>query len=274
MDLDSTSLASGFFVFVVFFYLLVKTLMSAHSRLQLLHKLQGELILDAISLLIQGFGIPTLRALLVLWILPFILPKTRGFIDLSFELCFLIGFVLVDYLYYWNHRLLHTNFFWRWHAVHHSIQTLDVTTTSRNSLLSHFLFVYLWVIGLLIYVISDPAGLIWSASLTAALDLWRHSNFKSPRVLTSTLGYFMIMPEDHRQHHSQKKYGVNFGANFKIWDCFHGTYCSREQWMDPAFKLGVPLEGSVLNWLLATHLNRSSESSHHTVNTTMSGGTP
>ena len=57
----------------------------------------------------------------------------RGAVEVPSWLAFVISFVVIDYAYYWNHRLLH-GALWRWHAVHHTASRLDVVVTSRNTL--------------------------------------------------------------------------------------------------------------------------------------------
>ena len=72
-------------------------------------------------------------------------------------------------------RLLHSRWLWPAHRVHHTMTEMDVLGTSRNSVWSSALIVYLWVNGAVLYLLNDPTWFAAGAAVTAALDLWRHS---------------------------------------------------------------------------------------------------
>ena len=65
-------------------------------------------MLDGVSLFVQGAVIPLSQVFLVAALLGNVAPGTAGTLDLNPVLSFVICFVGVDYLYYWNHRILHT----------------------------------------------------------------------------------------------------------------------------------------------------------------------
>jgi sterol desaturase/sphingolipid hydroxylase (fatty acid hydroxylase superfamily) len=151
--------------------------------------------------------------------------------DLSPIFTFFLSFVAVDYLYYWNHRLLHSPFFWNVHQVHHTVTHLDVLGTSRNTLWASFLIVYLWVHSFFLYLLADPTGYLLGVSLTSALDLWRHSQLTIPSKswLYHYLSPWLILPQDHAWHHSSQSPNCNYGANLKLWDKWHGTYYEESE---------------------------------------------
>ena len=114
---------------------------------------------------------------------------------------------------------------------------MDVLGTSRNTLWSSGLIVYLWVHGLFIYLLDNPAAYLLGVSLTAALDLWRHSRL-GPSVNSGRykwLSPWLVLPQDHALHHSPA-HGCNFGANLKIWDRLHGTARQAEHF---PIRLGI-----------------------------------
>src|SRR5690606_34754067 len=134
--------------------------------------------------------------------------------ELAAALAFLLNFIVVDYLYYWNHRLLHSQFFWPAHAVHHSIESLDAIATSRNTVWSPILIVYLWANGFAVFMLKEPFWFLAGASATAALDLWRHSQiFAKPATTVPgrLFAKFFITPNDHSWHHSTSHADFNFG---------------------------------------------------------------
>lgn len=171
-------------------------------------------VVDASGLVIQG-----MIAAALVWLVPY----RRGTIDVPFLPAFLISFVAVDYGYYWNHRLLH-GALWRWHAVHHTASRLDVVVTSRNTLWTPLLIVYLWAGAAAVLLLRDPSGFLLGLSLTAVLDLWRHSPLIPPPPLRRALSWILVTPHEHAWHHSRSRTEVNFGANLTLWDRLHGTF--------------------------------------------------
>jgi sterol desaturase/sphingolipid hydroxylase (fatty acid hydroxylase superfamily) len=204
-------------VFITFLFLAAVSVLLRRTR----SRSREDWILDASGLLLQGVAMPLLQMTLLYAVLSWLFPHLRGSIPLGFVPGFLLNFIGVDYLYYWNHRLLHGRWLWQVHAVHHGADRFDVFVTSRNTLWASFLILYFWINGLGMFLLREPAGFLFGASLGAALDLWRHTTF-SPHGWLSGL---LILPRDHAWHHSRDRSDCNFGANFSLWDRLHGTYC-------------------------------------------------
>jgi sterol desaturase/sphingolipid hydroxylase (fatty acid hydroxylase superfamily) len=215
-------------VFISFLLLASLTFSMQESRSSANRRNLADWALDGTGLVIQGVVVPALQSVLIFGLLLGIAPKARGILSLSAVPGFMLNFVMVDYLYYWNHRWLHFRSLWPAHAVHHTPDQMDVFITSRNTLWTPLLIVYLWVNGLFIFLLRDPGAFILGASLTASLDLWRHSSF-SPRpgsAFHRALGLVLITPHEHAWHHSRDRADCNFGANLSLWDRLHGTYHS------------------------------------------------
>ncbi len=203
----------------------------------------SDWILDGAGLVIQGMLIPFLQITVIYHLWAMVLPHAEGRVHLGVVSSFLLSFVGVDYLYYWNHRWLHFSSLWDIHKIHHTVTQMDVLGTSRNTLWSSFFIVYLWVHALMIYLLADPTSYILGVSLTSALDLWRHSRFSpSPRsTLYRFLSPWLMLPQDHAHHHQtlpvkmedsllgpkpssqRSSHASNFGANLKLWDRLHHT---------------------------------------------------
>jgi sterol desaturase/sphingolipid hydroxylase (fatty acid hydroxylase superfamily) len=207
---------------------------SAFSQLRC--KSWDDWVLDLSGLCTQGIVIPLLQITVVYSLYHFLLPNLKGCWHLHPLLSFGISFILVDYLYYWNHRLLHHSKLWRWHRVHHTLTHMDVLGTSRNTVWTSFLIIYLWIHPLWIYLLNDPTSYLIGVSLTSGLDLWRHSSFYPQGWLYKCLSPWLILPQDHTQHHASQSFASNYGANFKLWDYWHGTYRANTEL---PIKLGI-----------------------------------
>lgn len=196
-----------------FWALVLPLLGTRRGREALRARTAGEWGMDLAGLLVQGTLVPLMGTALAWGLWSRLLPG--GGLPVGVVGGFLVNVVLVDYLYYWNHRLLHR--WWPIHAVHHTAPTMDVLVTSRNTLWASLAIVYVWVNGLFLHLVDDPRGYAAGVTLTAALDLWRHSPWQ-----VAVPG--LIQPRDHAWHHATERHDVNFGANWTWWDRLHGTF--------------------------------------------------
>jgi sterol desaturase/sphingolipid hydroxylase (fatty acid hydroxylase superfamily) len=219
-------------VFLAFFTLAVLTWILPTTRMTASSRSFPDWLVDAVGLTMQGFVIPLLQILLIRDVLDWAFPAWKGSLAISPLFAFALNFLGVDYLYYWNHRLLHHEALWPLHSVHHSAEQVDVFTTGRNTFWTPFFIVYLWINGILSFLLKDPAFFLLGASCTAALDLWRHSSF-FPSVghpFHRAFGALFITPHEHHLHHARpdeslgEKAHANFSANWSVWDRIHGTY--------------------------------------------------
>ena len=195
-----------------------------------------EWVLDLAGLAVQGLFIPFLQIALVVAGLRWLAPGAEGVLEVTGWFGFLLAFVAVDYLYYWNHRFLHGRRLWPIHRVHHTVTAMDVFGTARNTLWTSFAIVYLWAHGAMLFLLggAGAAGYVAGVTLTVALDLWRHSAVGPGPG--SRISLVFITPADHAWHHASAAEPGNFGANLSLWDRLHGSYLARDV-MPPA--LGV-----------------------------------
>ena len=215
-------------VFVSFWVLFLASVWPRAARARLLAKSRGDLWLDLIGLGVQGAAVPAAQLYGLPLVLGALAPSLAGAIHLPPVAAFAANFVAVDALYYYNHRLLHARALWRTHVVHHTLTEMDVLGTSRNTVWTPALIVYLWVNGAMLFLLADPSFFALSMSVTAALDLWRHSRV-APKIgtrLHRALALVLITPHEHAWHHSTDDLGCNYGANLSVWDRLHGTYRS------------------------------------------------
>lgn len=213
-------------IFFAFIILILITVKRSSIPALCLAKHREDWLLDIMGLFCQGILIPVLQITVVYELYKYLLPNLQASLDLHPIFGFCLSFIFVDYLYYWNHRLFHTRKLWFVHQVHHTVSVMDVLGTSRNTLWTSFLIIYLWIHSLFIYLLTDPSYYIFGVSLTCALDLWRHSTIapQPTSFIYQLISPWLILPQDHAQHHCIDNGVGNYGANFKIWDKIHGTY--------------------------------------------------
>lgn len=233
---------------IIFTLLVLQLLLKKSWREKLKEKKARDWTLDLTGLGIQGLLIPFLQTYVFYSFLNTMAPSYRESLAIHPVLSFSFHFFLVDYLYYWNHRLFHQKRFWAIHKVHHSAQDMDVFVTSRNSVYTSFFLVYLWINTAMIFLLQDPTPYVISVTLTAALDLWKHSKLgiESKTFMDILSKYFFIMtPQDHAWHHGPKPQ-INYGANLNIYDKLHSTYLKTEHYPQ---KIGIKTKMTLMEEL-------------------------
>jgi sterol desaturase/sphingolipid hydroxylase (fatty acid hydroxylase superfamily) len=149
-----------------------------------------------------------------------------------------ICFVLVDFLYYWDHRCGHrVRLYWAVsHSVHHSSTVYDQTTGLRVSFVDGFVAaLFYWPLAILGF---EPTLVIACFFVMVAYQQWLH---------TETIGKIAWMdpwlntPSNHRVHHaSQEGYiDKNYGGVLMIWDRLFGTYAAEDE--PTRYGLTVPI---------------------------------
>lgn len=186
-------------------------------------------LLNITGLFIQGVLIPLAGIVLAYNVFPTLPFLQQGVIPFHFWGAFFLNFVVIDFLYYWQHRWFHRNdALWKLHICHHSSPRVDIWATSRNNLWVNFLFVYLLLNPLLGFLCQSPDGFFAGAMVTASLDILRHSNIDFQKLpgkrFYEKLGMIFVMPWMHHSHHNMLKTAHNFGANLIIWDKIFNTF--------------------------------------------------
>lgn len=213
--------------FIVFILLQLGEWVLPHHQPEIPYN-KVDCYLNVIGLFIQGVLIPCAGIVLATWVLP-LTTLTKGALPLNSVEAFALNFIVIDFFYYWQHRLFHQNtLLWQLHECHHSSPHLDIWATSRNNLFVNFLFVYLLFNPVLGYLCASSEGFFAGAMLTASLDIVRHSKIAFEKVQQSTLSRVLatifVMPWMHRSHHNVLQKPHNFGANLIIWDKLFNSY--------------------------------------------------
>jgi sterol desaturase/sphingolipid hydroxylase (fatty acid hydroxylase superfamily) len=135
---------------------------------------------------------------------------------------------LGDLVYYWCHRLQH-RFFWRFHAVHHSVREMSGLTAYHH--VSEQLFQFALYSAPLSLLIDSPYAVPVFGSLLALQGNYLHSPI---RLNFGPLGRYFVDNRFHRIHHSlqPEHYDKNFGLFTTLWDVVFGTayFPAKDEW--------------------------------------------
>jgi sterol desaturase/sphingolipid hydroxylase (fatty acid hydroxylase superfamily) len=134
----------------------------------------------------------------------------------------LVFLVCEDIILYWTHRLFHGEQLWKYHAVHHSSETLEWISAARFHPINLFFGAVVADVVMLLAGIS-PKVFVVLGPFTIAHSAFVHAN------LNWTLGplkYVVATPVFHRWHHTTVERGgeKNFAATFSLLDLLFGTF--------------------------------------------------
>lgn len=143
---------------------------------------------------------------------------------------FFIFYLIIDFINYWAHRMLHTFKPLKYiHKIHHSATELSPLTTFRHPLLEHLYFYF--ILGMIASCFEmDNQVKALAIGISISIDIIQHSNFdiRAPYFLN----YVFILPKNHYYHHAKEHFlkgGQNFGLTFSFWDImFKSFYLPRE----------------------------------------------
>jgi sterol desaturase/sphingolipid hydroxylase (fatty acid hydroxylase superfamily) len=163
----------------------------------------------------------------------------RQLASLSAPLRLGLEVLLLDYLAYSWHRLLHAPLLWRLHRVHHCDLDMDVTTAWRFHF-GEMLASIPYRAGLPALLGVRPATVLAYEAVFEACTAFHHSNWRLPLGVERRLARLLVTPRAHGIHHSvvQRESQRNFGVVLTLWDRLHRTlYLQVPQ---EAITIGVP----------------------------------
>ncbi len=135
-------------------------------------------------------------------------------------------FVLLDFCEYCYHVIMHKiDFLWKFHLVHHSDLTVDVSTTLREHPIETIVrtcFLMLWV-----FLLGPAVGvLILRQVFQTFSNIVAHTEFRLPKRANKIVGSIFITPNLHHvHHHYQLPYtDRNYGDVLSVWDRLFGTF--------------------------------------------------
>lgn len=161
----------------------------------------------------------------------------------------ILSFLLLDaYLYFW-HRLMHVwPIAWRFHRVHHTEMSMNISTAYRfhtvEVLLSNLPKIFL----ILLFGIRPIHAVIYELAFTIIV-VFHHSNWHLPYRVDQALSYLIVTPNYHRLHHSQivKETNSNYASLLTIWDRLFWSF--RDSSNPQLIKLGLVEETRELDFL-------------------------
>lgn len=134
-----------------------------------------------------------------------------------------LGVIAAEFGLYWVHRLGHeVAFFWRFHAVHHSVTKLWFLNTGRFHFIDSLLSIIL-ALGILMALGAPMEVMKWLSAITAFIGMLTHCNVE---MRFGWLSYVFNTPALHRWHHSRdlREGNRNYGENVMLWDHVFGSY--------------------------------------------------
>ncbi len=143
---------------------------------------------------------------------------------------FIIVLLLADFVLYWEHRAFHeVPKMWGFHAVHHSVETMDWLAGSRSHVFATFIERTLVVVPL--YLLGpDKFALDLYVVFAALQAVYIHCNTK---LGLGPFKHILVTPQFHHWHHSSEAPAIdtNYAAHTQIWDRLFGTYHNpAEHW--------------------------------------------
>lgn len=143
-------------------------------------------------------------------------------------LSFLALFLLQDFFYYWFHRGSHKiRWMWASHVVHHSSQTLNLSTAMRQS------FTYpisgMWLFWTpIVWLGYEPELVVAAVLLSLGYQFFVHTQLVGK---LGVLEQFMNTPSHHRVHHAKNPEYIdqNYAGVLIIWDKMFGSFVEERE---------------------------------------------
>ncbi|WP_299895707.1 sterol desaturase family protein [uncultured Aquimarina sp.] len=165
--------------------------------------------------------------------------------DLPKWLQLLVFFIILDFVQWFTHVLLHKfSFFWRFHKIHHSVKEMGFAAHLRYHWMENILYKPLKTIGVMILGGFEPEQAYIVHFLAIGIGHFNHANIK---ITWGPLKYILNNPVMHLYHHAyvlpKNSFGVNFGISLSLWDYIFKTNYIPED--SGTVKIGFPGDENV-----------------------------
>ena len=158
--------------------------------------------------------------------------------------------LLVDFAYYWAHRMSHeVNLFWGGHVVHHQSEEYNLSVALRQSSLQ---VVWTFAFNLPIALLGfNTVDFVLVSAFNTLYQFWIHTETigKFPRWIE----FVFNTPSHHRVHHGRnpKYIDKNHAGSLIIWDRVFGTFQAEEE--KPTYGITKPLNSWNAVWANMSH---------------------
>lgn len=137
----------------------------------------------------------------------------------------LVFFVLLDFVQWFTHVLLHKySFLWQFHKVHHSVKEMGFAAHLRYHWMENVLYKPLKTLGVMVLGGFEPNQAFIVHFVSIAIGHFNHANIK---ITWGFLKYLFNNPVMHLYHHAytlpEGRFGVNFGISLSLWDYIFKT---------------------------------------------------
>ncbi len=135
----------------------------------------------------------------------------------------LVATFISDLIFYSVHRLFHTvPWLWKFHAVHHSVETLDWLAGHRIHPVDQIVTKGIAFIPVCALGFSDAAVVLYAA-IYQWQSMFLHSNIN---INFGPLRYIIALPQFHHWHHANQPeaYDKNFAVQFALFDFIFRTH--------------------------------------------------
>ena len=169
-------------------------------------------------------------AFLVVMAADFVTAREFGiwyWIDAPLWVDVIIGVLVLDLIGAWLVHIVEHKVKWMWkfHLIHHTDTTVDVTTALRHHPGESIFRVVFTVAA--IFVAGAPIAVVVIYQTASALfSQFNHANIKLPSRLDWIISFVVVTPDMHKVHHHYKQplTDTNYGNIFSLWDRIFGTF--------------------------------------------------
>ena len=158
--------------------------------------------------------------------------------------------LLVDFAYYWAHRMSHEiNLFWGGHVVHHQSEEYNLSVALRQSSLQ---VIWTFAFNLPIALLGfETLDFVLVAAFNTLYQFWIHT--ETINKLPRWIEFIFNTPSHHRVHHGRnpKYIDKNHAGSLIIWDRMFGTFQAEEE--KPTYGITTPLRSWNAVWANMSH---------------------
>lgn len=169
-------------------------------------------------------------------------------------------FVLVEYGYYWFHRMAHEcNLGWATHVTHHNSEDYNLATALRQGALQSFAS---WPFMLSGAVLGLPLPLyVFHAQVNTLYQFWIHTC--AIDRLPWPLELVLNTPSHHRVHHARNARYIdkNYGGTLIVFDRLFGTFAPEDAADPPLFGITHTLDSWSPVWAQVHHFAEMAKTS-------------